>query len=144
MSLDFSDSFEEKKIMETLNNNKTNRHFGLGIFMLVIGVIYMIRNVGISIPFWVLSWHTILLAIGLLIGYKKNFRSGAWVVLVIIGGIYTLQSIIMVSLTSYSTAFVFIGLGLYLVLKPKKEVRFCGVEEGKEKINFQDVHEDGK
>lgn len=130
--------------MEALNNNKANRHFGLGIFMLVIGVIYLIRNIGVSVPFWVLSWHTVLLGIGLLIGYRRDFRAGGWVVMVIIGGIYTLQSMLMTNLTSYSNAFVFIGIGLYLLLKPKKEISYPGFNNKKQGFDFQDVHPEGK
>lgn len=131
--------------METLNNNnKRNRHFGLGILFLVIGMIYMIRNVGIIVPFWVLSWHTILLAIGLLIGFRKNFKAGGWIVLVIVGGIYTLQSILSFSLNPYSTALVFIGLGLYLIFKPKKEFQLCDQNGGKRGFHFNDPTSEGK
>lgn len=131
--------------METVNNNKKrNRHFGLGILFLFIGCLYLIKNVGVVIPFWVLTWHTILLAIGLFIGFKKDFKAGGWIVLVIVGGIYTLQSILSFSLNPYSGALVFIGLGLYLILKPKKELQFCAYENRRKRFDFEERPSEGK
>jgi hypothetical protein len=66
----------------------------------------------------VVSWHTILLAIGLLVGYGKHFKAGGWILLVFLGGLFTLQSILAISLSPYMLALVLIGLGLYLLLKP--------------------------
>lgn len=104
--------------METLNNKKSKRYFIIGVLLLAIGIISMVQNIGVYIPGWVISWHTILLAIGLLIGYRKDFKLGGWILPVFIGGLFTLQSILAVSLSPYMFALVLIGLGLYLLLKP--------------------------
>ncbi|MEJ5961022.1 LiaF transmembrane domain-containing protein [Pedobacter immunditicola] len=104
--------------METLNNKKSKRYFIIGVLLMAIGIISLVQNIGVFIPGWVISWHTILLTIGLLIGYRKHFKAGGWIILVFIGGLFTLQSILTISLSPYMFALVLIGLGLYLLLKP--------------------------
>ena len=118
--------------METLNNNKSKRYFTIGILLLTIGVISILQNIGLFLPDWVLSWHTLMLAIGLLIGYGKNFKSGGWMLFVIVGGIFTLISMITLSLAPYTAALLFISLGLYLLLKPAKSHNSCGFKAEKE------------
>lgn len=118
--------------MKDLNRNKSNRHFGLGIFLLLIGAVFLLRNVGLALPFWIFSWHTIFLAIGLFIGYRKNFRAGGWVLLVILGGIFTLKDLVLFDMSQYTTALILIGVGLYMIFKPKKEIQFCDFGDKKE------------
>jgi predicted membrane protein len=126
--------------METFDNNKRqNRRLGWGIFLLVLGAMFLMKNIGLFMPFWVLSWHTILLALGLWFGYRKNFRAGGWVVMVLIGGIFTLRDVVFFDISSYTTALVLIGLGLYLILKPKKEMHFCDFGNRKSKVNFEET-----
>ncbi len=112
--------------METLNNKKSKRYFTIGVLLLAIGIISMLQNFGVYIADWVISWHSILLVIGLLIGYRKNFKAGGWILLVFIGGLFTLQSILALSLSPYMAALILIGLGLYLILKPANPHRNCG------------------
>lgn len=107
--------------METLNNIKTKRYFVLGVLFLAIGIITTVQNLGLYMPFWAISWHTILLAVGLLLGYRKNFKAGGWIIMVFIGGLFTLENVIAFSIEDYIPALVLIGLGTYLLLKPAKE-----------------------
>lgn len=98
--------------------NKNNRVWS-GLVLLLIGLVFFLRNVGIDIPHWILSWHTLMLVIGLLIGYKRNFDAGGWCILVIIGGYATVRDIVDVDLSKYFFACAFIIVGLFLILKPK-------------------------
>jgi hypothetical protein len=107
--------------METLNNNKTKRYFILGTVLLVIGLLSMANNLGLWMPFWVFNWSTFLLALGLLLGYRKDFKAGGWMILVFIGGLNFLQNILAVSLTPYMLALFCIGFGIYLLVNPGKK-----------------------
>lgn len=105
--------------METYKNtNGRSNRMGSGLILLVIGLIFFLRNFGIGIPHWIFSWHTILLAIGLVIGFRHNFTGGKWLIMVLIGGYFTLDDIIGLDLSQYYVAAGFIILGLYLILKP--------------------------
>ncbi|RQO70161.1 hypothetical protein DBR43_19195 [Pedobacter sp. KBW06] len=98
--------------------NKNNRVWS-GFILLLIGLVFFLRNMDIYIPHWVLSWHTLMLVIGLLIGYKRNFDAGVWCILVLIGGYATAKDIVDIDLSRYFFAFAFIIVGLFLILKPK-------------------------
>lgn len=105
------------------NNNiqkpeSTNRMW-MGLIVLVIGVIFLLRNFGMSIPDWLISWNTILLFIGLFIGFKRDFTGGGWLVMVLIGGYFTIADMADLDVGKYFFAGIFIILGLYLILKPK-------------------------
>lgn len=109
--------------METFNKkNHTDKQFGLGILIVVIGAVFLLRNTGVDVPHWVLSWHTIMLGAGLWIGYRKNFQGSGWLALTIIGAIFTLRDITVFdfAVSKITTALVLISLGLYVILKPRK------------------------
>ena len=113
--------------METfIKKNHADKQFGLGILILVIGSVCLLRNSGIDIPHWILKWHTIMLGVGLWLGYRKDFSNSGWLALTIIGGLFTLKSITVFDfdLSRISTALVLIGLGLYVILKPKRVQNF--------------------
>ena len=120
----FYDNFEEKKIMETLNNIKSKRYFVLGVLFVAIGILSTIQNFGLYMPHWLISWHSILLAAGLLVGYRKDWKPGGWIIMVFIGGLFTLESMISFAVEDYIPALILMGLGAYLLLKPAKEKRF--------------------
>ncbi|GGI21933.1 LiaF transmembrane domain-containing protein [Pedobacter mendelii] len=125
--------------MENLiKKNHADKQMGLGILIVVIGSVFLLRNTGIDIPHWVLSWHTIMLGAGLWIGYRKNFQGSGWLALTIIGAIFTLRDITILDfeLSKITTALVLIGLGLCIILKPRKFKNFSNDFQ-----NTSSVHE---
>jgi len=102
-----------------LKDSSSNRMWS-GIAVLLIGIVFLLSNFGISMPHWLFSWSTFLLAAGLIVGYKRNYNGGGWLIMVIIGGYFTLSDMTNISLSKYYFSFAFIALGLYLILKPKK------------------------
>ncbi|WP_029282858.1 hypothetical protein [Pedobacter sp. R20-19] len=113
--------------MENLTkNNQENKQFGLGILIVFIGSVFLLRNTGLDIPHWILSWHTVMLGAGLWIGYRKNFQGSSWLALTIIGAIFTLKDITVFDfdLSRISAALILIALGLYVIMKPNKTKKF--------------------
>lgn len=102
------------------SGNSTNRLWG-GLILLAIGIIFFLRNFGIDIPYWVISWRTLLIAIGLYIGFKRNFKGAAWLIFVLVGAYFIIEDIGDFDFSSYYFAMIFIALGLYLILKPKAD-----------------------
>lgn len=129
--------------METLNK-KTDRNFNIGVLFLAIGLIFIAKNLGLFVPFWIISWKAFILAIGLLIGYSRNFKPGGWIALVIIGGMLTLKSIVPFSFAQFALPMIFIGLGFYMIFKPKHSFEECGYGRRKRKFDFEGFHRDGK
>jgi predicted membrane protein len=110
------------------NNNKinhaSNSRIWSGLILLVIGLIFLLRNFGIEAPDWLLSWPMGLIVIGLLVGFKRNFQGLGWIIMVAVGGYFMASKFDDPDLTKYYLAVVLIGMGLYLILKPKSD-KFC-------------------
>jgi len=103
------------------NNNKHNNTSRIwsGLIILAVGLVFLLKNVGIHIPNWVISWHTLLIVIGLLIGYKRKFNGGGWLIMITVGGFFTVEDIGGYDLSKYYFAILFIALGLFMIFKPK-------------------------
>lgn len=100
--------------------NPTNRVWS-GLIILAIGIVFFLKNFGVNIADWVLSWHMLLIAIGFFIGVKRNFRGGGWLIMVLIGGYFAIEAIGGFNFGKYYFAVIFIILGLYMIFKPKTE-----------------------
>ena len=106
--------------MEKLSEGKnSSSRLWTGVIILAVGLVFFLRNFGIDIPDWIVSWHMLLIAIGLLIGYKRNFNGGGWLIMVLVGVYFTLQEITYFDLSKYAVAVGFIIAGLFLILRPK-------------------------
>ncbi len=110
--------------MENYNIKDKNHSNSIwsGLIILTVGVVFFLRSYGIYIPHWVLSWHTLLIVIGLVVGFKRNFQGGGWLIIVLIGGYFTIEDIADVDFSKYYFAIIFIVLGLYLILRPKRNL----------------------
>ncbi len=64
--------------------------------------------------------------------------------MVIIGSLLTLQSIVPFSLGEFSMPMILIGLGLYVIFKPKDDHRFGADHFKKEKLNFDQSSPEAK
>ena len=105
--------------MEKFTNNNSSRIW-TGVIIIVIGLVLFLRNQGLDIPRWIISWPMLLIAIGLLVGYKRNFNGGGWLAMVLIGGFFTLGKITDYNFSKYYFSIAFIALGLFLIFKPKR------------------------
>eukprot|EP01132_Coremiostelium_polycephalum_P016388 gene16388-19701_t len=83
--------------MENYNIKDKNHSNSIwsGLIILTVGVVFFLRSYGIYIPHWVLSWHTLLIVI---------------------------EDIADVDFSKYYFAIIFIVLGLYLILRPKRNL----------------------
>jgi len=62
-----------------------------GLFLLLVGGVLLLDQLGFPLPDWLFSWHVLLIAIGLFIGFRSHFQNFAWLVLILIGSAYTIQ-----------------------------------------------------
>ncbi|RZK82183.1 MAG: hypothetical protein EOO92_02725 [Pedobacter sp.] len=105
--------------MEKFSNNSSSR-ICTGLVVLGIGLVFFLRNLGVFIPHWIISWPMLFVIIGLLIGYKRNFQGGGWITMLLIGGFFLVGYITDYNLKKYYFAMAFIALGLWLIFKPKR------------------------
>ncbi|WP_131537323.1 LiaF transmembrane domain-containing protein [Pedobacter nototheniae] len=110
--------------MENSNNNRSGRALS-GVIIIFIGLAFLLDNVGLRIPHWVFSWHTLLMVIGLFIGIRRHFRGAGWLIMVLIGGYFTIDDMVGVDFdfSKYALGIGFLILGAYLILRPKYTYR---------------------
>src|SRR5882724_10056618 len=78
---------------KTMDNNfKTNRrHEGrifAGLILVGVGAALLLRNSGFPLPYWLFTWPTILILVGIYSGVKHNFKNNTWIILICVGGFF--------------------------------------------------------
>ncbi|MGO4293836.1 LiaF transmembrane domain-containing protein [Chitinophaga sp. RAB17] len=99
-------------------SRKKSRAVG-GAILVIIGTGLLLQRLDLDLPNWLFSWQMILIAIGIVLGFRHNFRMGGWLVMVAIGGIFLAGEI---QAWPYDTArfiwpVVMIGVGVIVIFK---------------------------
>jgi predicted membrane protein len=111
------------------NNNWENPRGGVGgkvlagMLLITVGLVILASKLNfLFLPHWVFSWQMILIVVGLYIGFKHNFRKSVWLILVLIGSFFLVNDLIIgFNMRLYFWPFILIAIGLWVMLKPKKE-----------------------
>ncbi len=102
------------------HNQNSGRAFA-GIIVLTVGAILLARQAGADIPHWILSIGTLLVAIGVYMGYRQKFRNWAWMIPTAIGVLFIADDVIEgFSIGAFFWPIIIISIGLVLIFKPKK------------------------
>ncbi|UEG48920.1 cell wall-active antibiotics response protein [Ferruginibacter lapsinanis] len=113
---------------DNMNNNKMRRvnenRFVGGLIIIGIGVVLLADKMGVAFPQWLLTWPMLLIVIGIFKGFKSNFRSFGWLILVAVGGIFLWDNIVPgVDLKKFVVPIILIAVGLLYIFKPKSKWR---------------------
>lgn len=100
--------------------NSRSNNLLTGLFILVIGIVALMKTSIPDFPDWAFGWEILLLAFGLFIGVRHNFRGGAWLVLVLVGGIFLLRRIYPTFSFNQIWPVVLIVIGLFIILRPHR------------------------
>ncbi len=107
--------------MENQDYKRGNSRVLAGLFLLGIGAVLFIRQFGFPMPYWLFQWPVILIVIGLFIGIRHNFRGPGWLILIIIGSVFLGDMINPAySLRKFTAPAIVIGIGLVMILRPRK------------------------
>lgn len=103
---------------------KRNRIWA-GMFVIAVGLLFLADRLGASFPEWLFSWPMILIAFGLFAGIRHGFRSGGWIVLLIIGSIFLFDQVYdgSVDLIPFLLPGLLIIIGLLIALRPWRNKR---------------------
>jgi predicted membrane protein len=113
--------------MENTNDmqkNTTDHRAGkiwAGLFIIFVGSVLLLNNVGLNLPKWLFSWSTLLIVLGLFVGFKHRFKSSGWLIMVLIGSYFTLEKAIDIDFDfgRVTLPIALVTLGLFLIFKPK-------------------------
>lgn len=92
-----------------------------GLFLLLVGGVLLLDQMGFPLPDELFHWHVLLIALGLFIGFRHNFRGGGWLIMIVIGGIFFAKDYYPdVHIDRYIWPGVLILVGLLIILRPNK------------------------
>src|SRR5688572_30424118 len=106
-------------------------HIWTGLFILLIGVVALLRVNNPEFPDWIFSWQMLLLSLGLFLGLRHNFRGPAWFILMLVGGIFLYAELNPeVAIRRYILPIVLISVGMFVIFRPRGS-RYCRPDEKK-------------
>jgi predicted membrane protein len=101
------------------NRDNSGNRFWSGLILLAAGGLLMAKQLGAYIPDWLFSWHTLLIAIGLMISFKSGFRNGGGLIMILVGAAFMLNDLIPnAHMQNYIWPGILILAGIVFILKP--------------------------
>ena len=112
--------------METIIENQNKPHNGrtmAGVIIIIIGGMLLINQLNLFfIPGWLFSWPMWIIAYGVYMGAKYNFRKQIWAIMIVVGTAFLLtENVDNAERVVWPVAIM--GTGLWMVLKHQKRVR---------------------
>jgi hypothetical protein len=125
---------------ERSGRNRNGRLLG-GLFIVAIGLVILANRAGADFPRWLFSFETLLIAIGLYIGFRHSFKGFVWVIPVIAGALLLVDDIsdYYYDFDRYTWPVIVILIGLFIAFKPKKNrTDVSGWKSGDNALNSSD------
>ena len=109
--------------MENKNYRNENRVWA-GLFIVAAGGLMLAYKMGFPVPTWIFSWEVLLIAIGVLVGIKHNFRNAGWIILIGIGSFFLLErEMPEFGLREYIWPLVVIAVGILFIVRPARSCK---------------------
>ena len=90
-----------------------------GLVVILIGGLLLAQKMGAYFPEWLFSWQMLLIAIGIFVGAKHNFRMGGWLIPIFIGIIFLFDRFLPdMNLRPYFIPIILIIIGSVMILTP--------------------------
>jgi predicted membrane protein len=110
---------DEQDVRQGIGRRKHGRIWA-GLLLLLIGGVLLLDQMNFPLPDWLFNWHILLVALGLFVGLRHNFRGGGWLILMAVGGFFLLQDYYPEThLQHYIWPIALILAGLIVMLKPR-------------------------
>jgi len=112
----------EQNEIRTINKGGRGDRTWTGLVLVGIGILLFAKKMGVIMPDWLFTWPTLLIVIGLVKGLQSGFRNNAWIILVLVGGLFLWDNIVPdVDLRNYIFPIVIIAVGLLFILRPRRK-----------------------
>lgn len=101
--------------------NRSGRIMG-GLFIVAIGLVFLASRAGMDFPQWIFSGKTILIALGLYLGFRHSFRGFRWLIPIFIGGFLLIDDVYPdYNIAHFTWPLVIIGFGLFIIFRAGKK-----------------------
>lgn len=98
----------------------SGRNVLVGLIVVAVGVVILLKQLHFPFfPYWIFSWPMILIIIGLVIGVKSDFRNVSWLIMVLLGGFFLLDHVVIFNwhLNQYAWPIGIIVIGIFLIFR---------------------------
>lgn len=98
-----------------------------GFLIVMIGSLFLARELGAEIPYWVFTWKMLLVGLGLLLAVKHKLKHPGWIILIAIGGSFLVNDIYPeLNIRPFLWPSLLIIAGLFIMFRPRRRegVRF--------------------
>lgn len=103
-------------------NAPRHGHVWTGLFIILIGVAALLNASIPDLPYWLFSWQTFLIGLGLFLGLRHGFRGSAWLILIVIGSAFLLRDFFPdLALRRYFWPMALIAVGGLIILRPRRK-----------------------
>jgi predicted membrane protein len=123
-----------------MDDRQTGRGGGriwAGLFLLLVGGVLLLDQMGFPLPDWLFTWHVLLIAVGLFIGLRHNFRGGGWLIMMLIGGFFLVQdNFPNIPFHRFLWPGALILVGLLIIIRPGRS--YMPGREWREKTHWHD------
>lgn len=92
---------------------RKNKNMWAGLILLGVGAVLLLNTLGVDLPYWLISWQTLLIVVGLAIGVSTRFRDFTWLVITGVGTFFLLGKLfpdVQIYRFILPAAFILVGL----------------------------------
>jgi len=109
-----------------------------GVLIVAIGSLFLARELGAEIPFWVFSWKMLLIGLGVVSAVKHRFLHPGWMILIAVGGAFLLSDLYPhMQIKPILWPSLIILFGLAIIFKPRRKSRFAHYRKHFKKRNYE-------
>lgn len=93
----------------------------MGLFLLVIGGVLMLNQMGFPFPDWLFHWPMVIVCIGLWVGFRHQFHGAAWLILILVGCAFMAKEFDpTLQIDRFIWPAALIAFGLVIILRPHR------------------------
>lgn len=112
--------YNEELAREWDNKHRRGKMMG-GLLVVTAGVLFLARELGAEIPYWIFSWKIFLIGLGLVMMVKHGFSRLGWIVPILIGGTFLISDLYPeMALKPILWPSLLIVIGLFIMFKPRR------------------------
>ena len=111
-----------EQIEKRWQHRNPNGRRWVGVFLLIVGSLFLARASGVQFPSWFFTWPMLLIGFGVLSGIRHNFHGIGWAFPILIGGFFLLDKLSPeLRMRPYIWPLALIALGMVFLFRPKKK-----------------------